>query len=215
MNMADFTVSWIDFAVVIVILVGVLRGRRRGMSEELMDVIKWLGIVAVAAYTYQPLGDFLAEQLPFGRLSCYLAVYITVIIAFKASFAFMRRQTGEKLVGSDVFGRAEYYLGMCAGAIRYTCVVIVVLAMLNARHYSAEEIRDDDNYQEKYYGSIRFPTLYSFQRQVFEGAWVGKLTREYTPFLLIQPTDPEGKALGQSGIARARQRDFNDALDKR
>src|SRR6185503_4545166 len=100
--------------------------RRRGMSEELMDVIKWLGIVAVAAYTYKPLGDFLAEQLPFGQLSCYLAVYITVIVAFKASFAFMRRQTGEKLVGSDVFGRAEYYLGMCAGAIRYTCVVIVV-----------------------------------------------------------------------------------------
>jgi len=37
-----------------------------------------------------------------------------------------------QIIGSDVFGNAEYYLGMCAGAVRYACVTLVVLAFLNA-----------------------------------------------------------------------------------
>jgi len=215
MNLENFSVSWIDFAVVIVIMLGVLRGRKRGMSEELLDVVKWLCIVAVASLTYEPAGNFLSEKLPFGSLSCYLAVYIAVILGFKLAFTLIKRQMGEKLVGSDVFGRSEYYLGMLAGGVRFTCVLFVVLAMLHARQYSTEEIRADDAYQERYYGSIRFPTMYSFQRQVFGVAWTGKLTRQYTPFLLIRQTAPEEKGLAASGIARARERAFNDVLDKR
>jgi len=215
MNLTNFPVGWVDFVVVLVILLGVIRGRRRGMSEELLDVIKWIGIVAVASLTYEPAGSFMASTLPFSRLSCYLTAYLAVIVGFKLTFALLKKQMGEKLVGSDVFGRAEYYLGMMAGAVRYTCVLIAVFAMINARHYSPEEIRAEDNYQLQNYGAHFFPTMYSFQRQVFEGAWTGRFSREYAPFLLIRPTDPEDKGLRQSGIARARERDFNDALDKR
>ena len=215
MNLANFSLSWVDFAVVIVIMLGVLRGRKRGMSEELLDVVKWLCIVAVACVTYEPAGNFLSEKLPFGSLSCYLAVYIAVIVGFKLAFSLLQRQLGEKLVGSDVFGRAEYYLGMLAGGVRYTCVVIVVMAMLHARQYNADEIRADDAFQEQNYGSIRFPTMYSFQKQIFGVAWTGKLARQHAPFLLIRQTAPEEKGLNASGIARARERAFNDVLDKR
>jgi uncharacterized membrane protein required for colicin V production len=215
MNPANFSVSWIDFAAVLVIMVGVLRGRQRGMSEELLDVIKWLGIVGVGAFVYEPIGNVLSQQLPFGRLSCYLAVYISVIIGFKIAFAIIKRQIGDKLIGSDVFGKSEYYLGMMAGAVRYTCVLIVVLSLLGAKHYTAEQVRADDNFQEQNYGSIRFPTLYSIQKQVFGESWVGKLSCQYTPWLFIRPTTADEKGLGPSGIARARQRDFNDALEKR
>src|SRR5687767_11559300 len=119
--MAYFSFSWVDFAVIIVLLVGVIRGRRRGISEELLDVVKWLGIVAAGCYLYAPLGEILSHKLPFSRLSCYVAVYVGVIIVFQTSFAFLRRQLGEKLVSSDAFGRTEYYLGMGAGAVRYAC----------------------------------------------------------------------------------------------
>jgi hypothetical protein len=142
-------------------------------------------------------------------------VYIAVIVGFKLAFALVKKQIGEKLVGSDVFGRSEYYLGMVAGAVRYTCVLIVVFAMIGARQYSPEEIRAEDNYQLQNYGAHFFPTMYNFQRQVFESAFTGRLSRQYAPFLLIHPTAPEEKGLRQSGIARARERDFNDALDKR
>ena len=46
-------------------------------------------------------------------------MYITVAIVVKLAFAGMKKATGGKLLGSNVFGRAEYYLGMMAGAVRF------------------------------------------------------------------------------------------------
>jgi len=37
--------NWIDLAIVALIGVGVARGRKRGMSEELLAVIKWVVIL--------------------------------------------------------------------------------------------------------------------------------------------------------------------------
>ena len=215
MYLGNFSLSWVDFAVMLIVFVGVLRGRKRGMSEELLDLVKWIAILVVASIGYGPVGDFLAYKLPFSALSCYLTAYIGIILIFHVGFVLLRRQIGDKLVGSDFFGRAEYYLGMVAGGLRFTCVTVVVLALLNARHYSAEEIRADDAYQERYYGTIRFPTMYALQKEIFQTAWTGKLSREHAPFLLIRQTAPEEKGLGPSGIARARERDFNDVLNRR
>ena len=61
MKAENFSVSWFDFVPVILLLVGVLRGRKRGMSEELLDTFKWLLIVVAAGFAYQPLGDMLAQ----------------------------------------------------------------------------------------------------------------------------------------------------------
>ena len=215
MNAALFAVSWVDFAAVLVVMVGVMRGRRRGMSEELLDVLKWLIIVLLAAYAYEPAGSIMSAKTPFSRLSCFVAVYVGIILIVHVLFMMIRRQVGDKLVGSDAFGSTEYYLGMAAGGFRYTCVMIVVLALLNARYYSPEEIQSRDAFQERNYGSHFFPTMYGFQKEVFERAWVGKLPSRHASFLLIRRTAPEEKGLDQSGIARARESYFNEVLKKR
>src|ERR1041385_6896189 len=132
--------SWVDLAVVGLLIIGVLRGRKRGMSEELLDLLKWLLIVVVGAQLYQPLGDMLAANSMFSRLSWYLAIYVTLILAIKIIFGVIKKKVGEKLLGSDIFGRAEYYLGMSAGAVRYACVIIAVMAVIHARLFSREEI---------------------------------------------------------------------------
>ena len=61
MRAGSFTVGWVDLLVVILLTVGVLRGRKRGMSEELLDVIKWTLIVLVAGLLYEPGGRWLSE----------------------------------------------------------------------------------------------------------------------------------------------------------
>src|SRR2546422_6690284 len=103
--------SWVDLVIVGLLIIGVLRGRKRGMSEELLDLLKWLLIVVVAAQFYQPVGDLFAGNSMFSRLSWYLAIYVTMILAIKIIFSLIKKRVGEKLVGSDIFGRAEYYLG--------------------------------------------------------------------------------------------------------
>jgi hypothetical protein len=50
---------------------------------------------------------------------------------------------------------------------------------------------------------------------VFQDSFLGRNTHRHLSWLLIRPTVPEEKGLGQSGIARGRERQFKETLDKR
>jgi uncharacterized membrane protein required for colicin V production len=208
-------INWVDFLVLLIVCVGVIRGRKRGMSEELLDVMKWLLIVVVAGYIYQPIGELVANMSVFSALFCYVSAYLLTVVGFIAFFAFLKPSLGDKLVGSDVFGASEYYLGMAAGALRYTCIIFVLLALLNARYYSPEEIAQENAYQEANFGSIRFPTLTTLHAAVLDNSMTGMLAREYASAFLIRSTAPEEKPMGQHNIVRTRERTINDILEKR
>ncbi len=186
--------GWIDVLALTILLVGVSRGRKRGMSEEILDVVKWLLIVVVAAYIYQPLGELLALNSVFTTYFCYLAVYLLTIALFIGFFSYLRPKVGEKIVSADFFGSGEYYLGMAAGAFRYACIILVLLALLNARHYTPQEVRDENAFQEANFGAIRFPTIMSLQKAVFENSLTGSMARSYLSPYLIRPTVPEENA---------------------
>jgi len=207
--------GWFDVLVLTILLVGISRGRKRGMSEELLDVIKWALVLVVAANIYQPAGQVLAETTVFTDYFCYLAVYLLTIVFFVSVFSYLRPRLGEKIVSADFFGTGEFYLGMAAGAFRYACIILVLLALLNARHYSAQEIRDENAFQEANFGAIRFPTPITMQSAVFEKSLTGLMARTYLSAFLIRPTLPEDKHLTKSSNVRARERAVEDLLDKR
>jgi len=121
----------------------------------------------------------------------------------------------EEIVSADFFGTGEFYLGMVAGAFRYACIILVLLALLNARHYSAQEIREENAFQEANFGAIRFPTPITMQSAVFEKSLTGLLARTYLSSFLIRPTLPEEKQLTRSSVVRGRERLVEDVLDKR
>jgi uncharacterized membrane protein required for colicin V production len=214
MKMQDFGFGWIDLLIAGLLVAGVVRGRKRGISEELLDVLKWVLIVIAAAFSYQPLGSFLSGSTPFSQLSSYVATYAFVAVAFVILFSFLRRAFGGKLIGGDIFGAAEYYLGMCAGAVRYACIILVMMALLNARYYSPAEVRAHIKYQEDNFGSVFFPSVCAMQREVFDESWTGRLTRSYLGILLIKPTAPEDKGLAGASVIKARERNIFDVLEK-
>ena len=155
----SLSVSWVDVLVVGLLIVGVIRGRKRGMSEELLDIFKWTFIVGLAGLLYEPGGRWLARISMFSLLFSYVFTYVVVALLIFSAFVFVKNKLCEKLVGSDVFGRGEYYLGMAAGAYRYVCVLLVAMAFLNARHYNAAEIAAKDKYQDYNFGTKLIPTL--------------------------------------------------------
>ena len=215
MKTDNFSFSWIDLVIAGVLVVGIIRGRKRGMSEELLDLLKWILIVVVAGFGYEPLGSMLTGSTMFSRLACYVAMYTALVFSLVLLFAFIRRQIGGKIIGSDVFGSAEYYLGMCAGVVRYACVTLVVMALLNARYFSPAEVHDKIKYQEDNFGSIYFPTLCSVQNEVFVRSLIGRLTQDYLGTVLIRPTAPEEKGLGSASIVRSHERNVYDVLEKK
>jgi uncharacterized membrane protein required for colicin V production len=216
MNFASFNYNWFDFMAILVVLLGVTRGRKRGLSQEVIDMFKWLLIVVVAAYVYEPWGTLLAEKTVFSLLSSFVAVYVTTAIIIKAVFGMIKGQIGEKLTSSDVFGRAEYYLGMVGGAVRYTCILIVGLALLNARLYTQQEVASWTKTQKDNFGDIPVPSLSGLQQTVFNESFLGQMAKTYLQGFLIKPTPPEVKEIvNASTPGRKRERMIDEVMGKK
>ena len=187
--------NWFDLVVLAILVFGLQRGRKHGMSEELTPLLKWLAIVVGCALAYQPIGLTIGSSPAFNELSGYLMAYLGVGLVIAALFAILKKMAGEKWISSESFGRSEFYLGMISGAARYTCILIAALALLNARSYSSAEVRADVKYQNDVYGSTFFPKLYSVQDQVFQRSLLGPWIKQNLGFLLIKSTTPEKKEL--------------------
>jgi len=210
-----FGFNWVDLVIAALLVVGLLHGRKRGMSEELLDVLKWTLILLAASFAYEPTGKFLAASTMFSLLSCYMTAYLIIALMVVLFCAYIRARAGDKITSADTFGGAEYYLGMMAGVYRYTCIILVAMAFLNARYYSPGEIRASASFQQDNFGDIRFPTLGEFQHTVFDKSFTGRLAQNYLYPVLIRPTAPEEKGLGDNSVFRRRSSDVNDVLEKR
>lgn len=198
MSLSSLPFNWFDLVVLVVLIVGMQQGRKRGMSEELLPLLKWLALVVGCAFIYRPIGTMIAETPTFGLLAGYLMAYIGGALIIASIFALIKKAVGgDKLVGSDIFGRSEFYLGMLAGMLRFTLMLVAALALLNARAYSSAEVRADINYQNDVYGSTYFPKLYSVQAQVFDHSLAGPWIKQNLGPLLIASTPPSHKQLHQ------------------
>jgi hypothetical protein len=186
--MANPPFNLFDVLLAIVLVGGIVHGRKQGVSLEILAMAKWLTLVLVCALVYRPLGALAAGAGFFDLLSCYLFSYLGVALLVFVLFSVLERKLVPRLTGSDIFGRGEYFLGMGSGMLRFACVLLVGLALLNAREFSPKELKDLDRYQEENYGSRVFPGLHNLQEAVFERSLTGGWIREDLSFLLITPT---------------------------
>jgi hypothetical protein len=198
-------INWFDIVVVAVLFVGYARGRKHGMSKELLLVLKWVTVVLVSAIAYEPFGFWLDSLMHIGKLASYLIAYCVTAVFILLVFAYLNSTVGRKLAGTDAFGKGEFYLAMPAGVLRFACVLIALLALLNARLYRTAEIKASTKYDQENYGSSFFPRLYAIQDDVFEKSFTGPQIKKYMSFLLIKPTSPSEP--GQKSTA-SRGREF-------
>lgn len=200
-SLDQLPINLFDLLLIVVLTVGLLQGRKHGMSEELLSLLQWLAIIFGCAVIYQPAADLIAQFTNmFSRLTCYLVAYLLGAIAVSLVFLGIRRSLGGKLMGSDIFGRSEYYLGMGSGLLRFSCMLLMALALLNARYFSPTEVRAMEKYQDDVYGSNFFPTLRSVQATIFDKSLTGPWIKQNLSFLLIKPTEPETKQIHQKEV---------------
>ena len=180
--------NWFDVVVVLVLGFGLFRGRRNGMSKEILPLFQWLAVVLVSGLFYPLLAPLLARLAGLDSLTGNLLAYVILALAVFLIFSVVKRTLGLRLFGSNLFGGAEYYLGMPSGLIRFACMLIFALAFLNARHYTSAQIEAGNNFQTNTFGSNLFPDLYTVQDQVFNKSFTGPYIRNYLGVLLIEPT---------------------------
>lgn len=198
MSLDKLPFNWFDIALLVVLFVGLQRGRKNGLSAELLGAIKWLAILFGCAFVYGPVAGFITGNATFFSLfSANLIAYIVAGFFIASLFSFMKKASGGKLFGGDTFGSGEFYFGMVAGMVRFSCITFALLALLNARYFSPAEVKAELKYQNEVYGSDFFPNLYSIQTQVFEKSFAGPWIKNQLSFLLIKPTVPEKTQLAR------------------
>jgi uncharacterized membrane protein required for colicin V production len=208
-----FALSWVDFVTLLIICIGVVRGRKRGLSEELLDVLQWLCILVAGAFFYQMLADMLNIKPIFSQVTYRVISYILIALVLKIVFTFIKKRFGQKLVESDMFGRVEFYGGMAAGALRWTCMYFFLLSLLHAPHYSEAELAQRKRDVEYNYGSDFFPAVCKIQDSVFKESLTGTSSQKYLAQFLIAPGSIDSQALrGDNSLARRRERDVDAVM---
>jgi len=192
---SQVTYGWFDGVFLIVLAFGVYRGRRHGMSREFLPLLQWLIIVLLCGFLYPLAGQFYVNTLRWSKLNSYLCGYLTLAFVVYLIFSVLRKLFTERLAKSDTFKSGEYYLAMLGGLVRWACILIVLLALLNAPVYTQVDIDAHAAYVQKTYGggqqgfsSDYFPTLQQIQEQVFKKSFMGPLIKGNLNMLLINNT---------------------------
>lgn len=204
MEFSGHKLTWFDLLLVGLVIFGIIRGRKRGMSEEMLDVFQWLTIIVVGALLYQPLGKLISFGINSGLFFGYVGAYIFIALMIKLTFTAMKRAVGEKLVHADAFGSFEYYLGMMAGALRFFCIVLFCMSLLHAKYISEAERLATAKMQADNFGSISFPTIGSLQQTVFRTSVMGKFIVTHLQDQLIEPVGTDTRRAETIGQRRER-----------
>jgi len=193
--------NWFDVTLVAVLLFGFWRGRKNGMTKEFVPVTLWLTMVLAATFGYKPLGDLLIQQgairYVFGKsfseqTAAYLSSYLLIVVVVFIVFSLFKAPLKAKLEGSNAFGSGEYYLGMICGILRYACILVFALALLNAPYYSlADKLAAKEFNNRTYGGGLAgyngdfFPTVSEVQSSVFIDSLMGPFIKANLSILLI------------------------------
>jgi uncharacterized membrane protein required for colicin V production len=195
LSLDNLTLGWFDFVFVAFLVVGFFRGRKNGLSKELVPTLRWVAIILAGAFGYQFVAQIFYNFFGFGRATTecfgYLAVAFVVMLVFVPLDALVT----PRLAAANAHGGVEYYLGTVAGLIRYLCIVLFVLAFMNAPYYSAAEIQAEKDFAFKTYGGGQkgfngdfFPTFQQVQQGVFRESKVGQLISDHLGMILINGT---------------------------
>ncbi|MGA2788070.1 MAG: CvpA family protein [Verrucomicrobiota bacterium] len=196
-NMAldNLPVNWFDGVIAAMLIIGFFVGRKRGMSKELLPVLKWVSLVLACGFGYPMAAQLLVNTASMSQLPSCMFGYLLLAVVVVLVFSGIKKLMGYRMIENNLFGGAEYYLGMLAGMIRFACMLVAVLALLNAPYYTAQEIKQHDAYVKRWFGGGMytgdyFPSIHTIQEQVFTKSFTGPYIKDYLGTLLIEIAPP-------------------------
>jgi hypothetical protein len=195
MALNNLPFNWFDVALVAVLGFGMWRGRRNGMTKEIMPTVQWLSLVLLCGMGYPLIAPTYTNTLGTGKLASAVLGYFTLALAVWLVCSILKRIFVPLLTGSNFFGSGEYYWGMFTGMIRFACMLLAALALLNAPFYTTADIQAHNAYVARWFGGGLysgnfFPSVNTVQEQVFKKSFTGPYFTNYLGTLLIDTTPP-------------------------
>jgi uncharacterized membrane protein required for colicin V production len=191
----NLPVNWFDGVVAGMLILGLFRGRKHGMSKELLLLVKWVALVLVCGIWYPMAAQLLVNSAQLGKVSSNIFGYLLLAIAIFFVVSIIKWLLPTRRTESNFFGGGEYYLGMLSGMIRFACMLLAVLALLNAPYYTASDIKKHDEFVKRWFGGglysgNYFPSMHTVQEQVFAKSFTGPYVKDYLGPVLIEIAPP-------------------------
>jgi len=209
-NLNGISINYFDGVVIVWLIIGLFRGRKRGMTQEFFPTLQWVAIVILAGLFYDPLSIIILKNTngTFTRLWANITAYIVIAFGVNLVFMWLKKLFGEKLSGSDSFGRAEYYLGMVAGVIRFACMLIALCALMHSYVYTQAQLDEHDKQQKKNFEAVQLPSYMSIQHAVLGESTSGQWLQRYMGRVLIASVEQTNKPPAES-LARKKENTIN------
>ncbi len=205
-------VNWFDAALLLVLGLGLFRGRKNGMTKEVLRVFQWLALVIVCGLFYEVAAQALINIAAWDKPSSYVTGYLMLAFLVWVVFVGLKKVFVPRLTGSNIFGSGEYYLGMFSGMIRFACMAFFVLALLNAPVYTQAEIQAHQAYVKRWfggglYGGNYIPDFQMVQESIFKNSFSGPYIKDYLGTLLVntEPSESPKPVAKQAGVVTIRK----------
>lgn len=170
----------VDIIVVIILLLGTVRGLLKGLSGMLADVISVLAALAAGWYGFRPVGDYIVGHTRLTEQGAYIAAFALVLIG---AYLLMRalRLVLRSLLEFSFKGRIERVGGALAGLIHSGVLVAVLLLFLSLwPHEAVHQVVAEESVA----GRFAAERLQPFYESLAEKYPVLRFPRE-------QPEEPE------------------------
>ena len=126
----NLPVNWFDGVVLGMLIIGLFRGRKFGMSKEVLPLLKWVTLVVVCGLWYQKVAQLLVNTAALSKLPSCIFGYLLLALVIVLVFMFLKWLLASRLGDKSLFGGGEYYLGMLSGR-RLALQVAVRLVLLH------------------------------------------------------------------------------------
>jgi uncharacterized membrane protein required for colicin V production len=185
--------DYFDIVVLDWLILGLLRGRKSGMSRELVPLVQWIAIVTTAGAFYSPVGSVISQNTYLSPVWANVTAYLLIAAVIHLICLWIKRALAVKLVEWELFGPREYFFGMIAGMGRFACMLLFGLALMNSCIVPATQPVAVAKPQ-KIKPGLRFPTYGEMEQDVlsnsFSGTWVQSNLK---PILIAGVKPPEPK----------------------
>jgi uncharacterized membrane protein required for colicin V production len=182
--------DYFDIIALCWLMIGMWWGRKRGMSQEVLPLLQWLGILAAGGLLYAPFGLAIHNSIRFSILWADITAYLLIAMGVHLLYLWARRMLAEKLSKKDLFGHGEFYLGMAAGCVRFGCMLLVCLSLMNSHVATQADLAQNEKFQATWFSDIRFPTYGEFQQDVLINSFTGSWVESNLRTVLIATTTP-------------------------